>query len=350
MLRAEIIASVDHLIHAIQSARIDEAIRTNEPASSISAYHAFAREYSAPTRADRHLLEVFELDLLLDPKWWGSALSEEQPTKRTESQNGRPEVHGRIMFAIDKLPKIVSLLRPPAEDNLEPLAQITLLVPENEDQTSPPARVIGAIESIVLIYSAICKMHNEEENTLALRRCDSGSDKSFDFTGLPQVIEQVKSVIFGIIDRVIFFREMKYSERVKCVAESLPVLDQIAQMSKSKKLSPEQAELLRRELIDGATKFLETGSMIPEINNQTRYEPSSLIQASPKLLLEGPGKKATGIRQQSKAPRRKKGSAREKNFTKREIENLVAASHNLSDDERRKLLDLLTKGRTDSPI
>jgi hypothetical protein len=138
-------------------------------------------------------------------------------------------------------------------------------------------------------------MHNEEDNTLALRTCDSGSDKSFDFTGLPQVIEQVKNVVFGIIDRVIFFREMKYSERVKCVAESLPVLDQIAQMSASKKLSPEQAELLRRDLINGATKFLETGSLIPEIKDQSRYEPSALLQTSPTLLIEGPPKKASEV-------------------------------------------------------
>jgi hypothetical protein len=144
------------------------------------------------------------------------------------------------------------------------------------------------LKSIVLIYKAACKLHNEEENTLALRSCDSGSDKSFDFTGLPQIIEQVKNIIFGIVDRVMFFREMKYSERVKRVSESLPILDQIAQMVDAKKLSPEQGELLRRDFVNGATKFLETGSLIPEIKDSSRYEPQTLLQPSPKLLLQGP--------------------------------------------------------------
>jgi hypothetical protein len=43
---------------------------------------------------------------------------------------------------------------------------------------------------------------------------------------------------------------MKFSERVKRVSESLPILDQIAQMVETKRLSPEQAELLRRDFIN----------------------------------------------------------------------------------------------------
>jgi hypothetical protein len=365
MLRSEIIASVEKLVGALSRASIQRAIEANDPKLTLFAYHSFAEIYANPTRGDQHLLHVFQLNPLLQIEWWADALAgtedrgpdrsdRPQPdrVRREEVMHDRATMHARVRFASEKLPAIVELIKTELEEAEPTVSRIILLVPESAEQTSSPIRIIGAIESIILFYAALCKIHNDEENTLALRSCDSGSDKSFDFTGLPQIIEQVKSVIFGIIDRIIFFREMKYTERVKRVAESLPILDQIAQMVEAKKLSPEQAELLRRDFIEGATKFLETGSMIPELNNRSRYEAGSLIQASPRLLLEGPANKRKsptveekGETQKSRRQKRSPAAPESEGFGDRELEEFVASREALSEDDRRELFELLKKRR-----
>lgn len=360
MLRSELLASIDRLIRVVEEAQVADAIAHDDVLRHLLAYHALAQTYANASRADLHLLKVFDLTELLDPEWWARAFDRESRDARREraeerggSLTSRPEVHSNLVFAIQKLPLIVKVLEPDLNKS-DALAQIELLLPEHEDQVSSPARVIAAIESIVLIYSAVCKMHNEKENTLTLRSCDSGSDKSFDFTGLPQIIEQVKSVIFGIVDRVIFFREMKFGERVKRVAESLPILDQIAQMEEAKRLPPEQAELLRRDLINGATKFLETGSVIPEVKNPSRYDARQLLQPSPKLLLEGPSKESRENRSSKESETQKRKRRRpshsgplEASFPHGGIKEFIDANDGLSDDERRLLIELLSKRRKD---
>ena len=55
--------------------------------------------------------------------------------------------------------------------------------------------------------------------------CDSGSDKSFDFLGVATVIECVKELILSLWNRVIYFSEYRMSERIKLVAEALPVIE-----------------------------------------------------------------------------------------------------------------------------
>jgi hypothetical protein len=89
-------------------------------------------------------------------------------------------------------------------------------------------------------------------------------------------------------DRIILYRERKHSERVKIVAESLPLLGEITEMVNGKKLSAEQGELLKRRIIDGATKFLDTGAILPDLKEASHFEPQAPLQPTPTLLLQAP--------------------------------------------------------------
>jgi hypothetical protein len=103
MLRTELIASVDHLVQALTFSKVSDAIRKNQPALSIAAYHAFARAYANSTDADRHLLDIFGLKMLLQPDWWGRVLTDNDRERKPETAE-RPEVHSRVEFALEKLP------------------------------------------------------------------------------------------------------------------------------------------------------------------------------------------------------------------------------------------------------
>ena len=54
-------------------------------------------------------------------------------------------------------------------------------------------------------------------------------------------------------------------------------------------LGREHAELLRRGVKNGVSKFLESGAIIPEMEEHTRYDPRVLMSPEPKLLHDAPG-------------------------------------------------------------
>jgi hypothetical protein len=251
---------------------------------------------------ETEILSIFQLKVLLDPDFWATVLlgkageRTEQPQRSATARR----VFSRITVLSRELPQIVQLLRrdsdpPVANDKEETEADIkivssilTILLKEEINKMSSPRRLVDAIESISIIYAAFAEIDDISDNDLVVIGCDSGSDKSFDFTGVPQIIQQTKDFIFGMWDRIILYREKQHSERVKVVAESLPLLGEIAEMVNKKKLSAEQGELPKRRIIDGATKFLDTGAILPELKEASHFEPQALLQPTPTLLLPAP--------------------------------------------------------------
>lgn len=51
-------------------------------------------------------------------------------------------------------------------------------------------------------------------------------------------------------------------------------------------MGAEQAEVLRRNILEGTNKFLSSGAIIPEIEEKLNYTPRSLMAVEPKLLVE----------------------------------------------------------------
>lgn len=72
-------------------------------------------------------------------------------------------------------------------------------------------------------------------------------------------------------------------------------------------LEPERAELLKRQVTNGATTFIQCGAIIPEIEERaTSYDPRKLMAPEPKLL-SAPGgssvSEASGRRKRRGCPR-----------------------------------------------
>lgn len=200
-----------------------------------------------------------------------------------------------IHFAEAHLPQVVSLMARESDQISKPkkegekpkengLSQLSITVIE-ELQHSSPERLVLALQSIAGLYSACAQVLDESEGDLCVVACDSGSDKSFDFLGVAKIVECVKVVILSFWDRVVYFREDKTERRLDLIAQSLPILDEIASMKKSGKLEPERAELIKRQVIDSVTKFAAAGITIPEIENFTVYNPRQLMKPSRKLLV-----------------------------------------------------------------
>jgi hypothetical protein len=303
MLRSEIIRAANNLHDLITRTQLHGLIvgasRASEPPPAqpiIDAYRSWVIASVGFGDAEKSILRIFRLTSLMAPEFWANMIVPQTGRARSGSVSLR-RIYDGIRILEQELPQICALLQRDTDSIIDDKissdkgslsVELRLLLKEENNKTSSPKRLIDAIDSIALIYSVFSEIANLSSNDLAIIGCDSGSDKSIDFTGVPQIIQQTKDFIFGMWDRVVFYREKQHSERVKLVAEALPLLGQIAEMSKDGKMSPEQGELLKRRIMDGATKFLDTGSMIPELNSAAYFAPQALLQPTPTLLLQAP--------------------------------------------------------------
>lgn len=267
------------------------------------------------------------------------------------SKISEPEEGGRILyrlqraigFATEYLPKIVDLVR---QEPLEAIAKaaddesskyagmdlISVIVLEEEERFSSPERLVTVLESIQMLYEASATMMGVPPAALSVVACDSGGDKSFDFLGLAKVVECVKEIILSLWDRVVFFREHQLLQRIELVAESLPVIQRIAELEQKKALGPEQAEKLKRNIIQGVQKFIECGAVIPEMQERAYYDPRLLMAPEPKLLT-GPSAELSAQKDATEA----------RSTESVDSDDLDLSS--LNDDERSEFSRLLEKTR-----
>lgn len=254
------------------------------------AFRRYATRYEGFGESEKQLIAIMELSFLNDVDFWSSLVSEAKV--RSPDNYGRYE---SIKFFQEHLPKLLSLVERESDGISESrkkgkerkgsgLSRLSLTVIEDH-QLSSPERLVLALESIDGLYRACAQLVDESEGDLCVIACDSGSDKSFDFLGVAKVVECVKQVILSFWDKIVYFREDKTGRRLELVAQSLPILDEIASMKESGKLEPERAELIKKQVIESVTKFAAAGVTIPEIENFTVFDPRQLMKPEPKLLV-----------------------------------------------------------------
>lgn len=296
MRRVEIIESVVRVESALKKSGLTKIVRglgDRESKESGKVLLQALRDYSLLAKdfgtAEKQIVEILKLQILGDTDFWIHAVTApmEPPVIHT--------LYGALRFVDDYLSKFLKLLetdaiqaaretsdKPPTER--EGLNVLSVIVIENSKQLSRPIRLINILESITLLYEANAILLNAPSESLSVIGCDSGSDKAFDFLGLANVMKNVKEVILSLWDRVVFFREKQMEVRIDLIRKSLPVVEHVSDLERQKKIDPEQAELLRRKLFEGCTKFMESGAIIPEFQDRAIHNPRVLMSPQPKLL------------------------------------------------------------------
>lgn len=253
--------------------------------SSLNKYSVHVHNYS---NISKEIVKIFGLQELENPIFWAKIIS------GPEIAGSVFEIVQNIKFVTNNLPKIIELLEPDAfklfeqektkSHKKDKKSLLSVIIIEEKGKLSSPERLKDVLESVMLLYDACSNIMELPNNYLSVAACDSGSDKSFDFLGLAKVVECVKEVILSLWDRVVFYRERKFSQRLALVAESLPIIDRIGEMQAQGKLSPESAELMRRKVTEGASKFLSSGAIIPEIKAHSSFNPRTLMAPEQKLI------------------------------------------------------------------
>ena len=292
MRRQEIIEGVLQVVSAIRESNIFEALDAARHGAKeaqigkgiFSSYKRYILAAQSYNYAAREVASILGLDALEEPATWSefSQTDTTLPLRRA------------AIFATEFLPKLVTLLTPEAlsprqktTKEKSKLASLTLVLPEGPGEHSKPQRLADGLQAVEMIYEGVALLEGEPENTLSVVACDSGSDKSFDFLGVAKVIETVREILLAVWDRVVFYRELQVQQRLELVASSLPILEKISKLEQEQSIGREQAEMVRRKVIEGVGQFLVCGAVIPEMTERSHFEPRDLMASEPKLLSAG---------------------------------------------------------------
>jgi hypothetical protein len=289
--RREIVDGIVQVVSALESSRLSDRLlphQEHKPEELLDGFQLYTLAADHFNEAGREVAKRLGLEALLSSEFWGRALfrTTEGPTDPSVT-----EIYHGVVFIQNGLPRLLSVLEQESDtlrardgDQKKSSSILTVQLPEEADQRSNPQRIADLMLAVSSIYEGLAVLKRQSETTLSVISCDSGGDKSFDFLGLANLVEDLKEILLGLWDRVVFYRELQMGQRLELVAQSLPVLEQIRTLQENGSLESEQAELVRRRIIDGCTKFLNCGAVIPEMEDRSHFSPRTLMATQPKLL------------------------------------------------------------------
>ncbi len=297
MLRSDIVRGLTNLLAALESSQVPAIVEgvyrdlARSPGETrtidvLQAYQSFMLAYNSRfTDVERQVMRTLDIAEFADGEWWTMVIMASSPAPKGPDMSnaiGRPLY--RLRFVIDYLPTVVALLHQKA-DEAAGLSRLLVLLPEDGGRLSSPARAIASMEAVTTLYEVFADLGARPASDLVLVSCDSGSDKVFDYAGLPDLIETLRATLLEIWRNAIYFRERKFDERLDLIARGLPILAELSAQEESGAIAKERAELLRRKLLAGATKFIESGSSIPEMSDLSLYVPREVLAPKEALLL-----------------------------------------------------------------
>jgi len=300
VLRSEIVRGLNNLLQALEKSRVPVIVegvyrdlaRTPGETKTIDvlqAYQSFMQAYNSQfTDVERKVLATLDISEFADNEWWTMLIMASSPGPKApeaSSAIGRPLY--RLRFVIDYLPTVISLLDQKMDDTAVG-ERLVVVLPE-EGRRSTPARVVASMEAVILLYEAFADISKLPASDLVLLSFDSGADKVLEFAGLPELVQKVRTTLLEIWRNAIYYRERKFAERLDLIVKALPILGELNTLEEQGQVAKEKAELLRRDILEGARNFIESGSSIPEMSDLSLYVPRQVLAPKEALLLGSEG-------------------------------------------------------------
>jgi hypothetical protein len=293
MRRVEIVQAVQNVAEALVSSHVMSALARMDTTELVCAHADWvARRQSFGAPEDR-VIGVLGLEQLDDPAFWAKALSE-GANRDPEMLRPISEMHRNARFAQDELPKLLSALLVRESDavitgeGIELPGRLTVLVLEDGD-SSTPERLALVLNSIGTLYKACAQILAEPNAHVSVVACDSGGDKSFDFLGNVRVIDRVRDVVLSFWDRVVFFREDRTEDRMRLIAESLPIVEEVEELAASGGMSQETADTVKQQVAESIFMFGRAGATIPEFQQVAVYNPRELMRPTSGMIVAEEG-------------------------------------------------------------
>jgi hypothetical protein len=203
MLRSELISGANRVRNALRLPSMAQIFRGTasareapNPEHVLAAFRDWFKAFEEFGKAENAIIDFFDLEDLLKIQFWNRLFFRTPETP--EATRPFLSMRLRIRDADEKLPQFTHLLQQGPHIAVSPQTKavpvLRLILPEQPSQFSTPTRIIEALDSISTFYKALSTfsglsggIEGLTGDDLVVVSCDSGSEKSFDFTGVPQI-------------------------------------------------------------------------------------------------------------------------------------------------------------------
>lgn len=317
---ADLAASgIENVIEAA-SMRRSKNEGSSETINVLKIHHEWMSLYNQYGVNELEVFQKFDINELNDYGFWEEISKLLINGEITNEDQKNFVLHARHLqhrlINIDNIasPIVQLLVRKPEpvydSENTSISPYLTVRLIEEEGDVTTAARVVQIVETIQTLYDAFQRLESKNGTVLSVAYLDSGSDKSFDFTGATSVINAIKGFLLDIYDRYSLHKKTKSENFIDVAKGSIEIFDKIDARVKEGKLPLEAAKVIELGLIEGMQSFLSVGAITTEIEQSKVESPRSIMKQDVKLL-SSPLEAEKGSKSKLRA-RRKKAAAKKK--------------------------------------
>lgn len=208
MLRSDLIYWSERIVTDLQENEISRALSVifqaqrgdtqradsmgSYPISNIISYQVAISDYNSSAI---EIMKSLGVQALIDREFWEAIFSSKTPT----SIRG---VHVATRNVLEFLPRFIVLMTREADtiysvksgNKNGKICRICLI--EGEKDNSSPERIVKMLQSVSDLYEVLTFSFEKKESNLQILSIDSGSDKSFDFSGISSILKEIREIIF----------------------------------------------------------------------------------------------------------------------------------------------------------
>lgn len=228
------------------------------------------------------ILDILEISDLTNPSFWSPHMTRLDPSFVFGMSQ-------KIQFAISNLPKILSLMDREFDagntknKKSDDVVIQTVILSDEVGALSSPQRLVELLQSFQQIYDVVSEVYGLKDSDLAIVAIDSGSEKSFDFLGIAQLMKEIRETLQSVYNMVAFHKQNITIKNLQVAGESIAVVAEINKLENSGAMSAEEANRLRHSMFAALERFAGTGAYIPEMSVSVQ-SPALTMRPLPRLL------------------------------------------------------------------
>ncbi len=293
MRRDRIIQAVDNLREALQACQIRDlmrAARSGQPADGVNrtqnillAYNVFTRHYQNFTDDEKDMMNLFGLTPLLDISFWSGLIDSDQNVPRKVLADVDVGAYN-VIFVMPKLRELLlrendrnELYFTDATGNEREMKRVRLLVAEKERSLSSPSLITNILRAMDDLYENLASLYGETGVTLAIGSIDSGSAKSFDFFGASAIMNEIRTLLINVWDRIKYSTEDNFRYQIEVAIMASGFIARVKESQMANLVNEEQGQRITRAVAKSIEMLFRCGAYTEEMDSPREVKASQYL-------------------------------------------------------------------------
>jgi hypothetical protein len=172
-------------------------------------------------------------------------------------------------------------------------ASIELEIADYDNSGVPAQRVVVALTALLALYTTVEGQKGQGRITPVLKWVDSGSNISFSFQGLAEVIAEVRQIFASTWKAVRFAKNERIERDLSTALKQVAFLRDLEAVQQAGGIKGETAARIRHQVTESMVTLLGAGVMPIELEGHTTYDRAEVLEAVRDTKLLGSGEPPT---------------------------------------------------------